>query len=364
MGNVVTSFRQEFSFLDHFKSGFNDLFRRTTSSGAVIPGLDGVRAIAAMLVLLAHSKFGPASAGATGVWIFFSLSGFLLFQPFANDQFKYHHRNFIAYLIRRIFRILPLYFMIVPLYVWLLWGGDWDRLLLHYTFERADWLFWTVKTELLFYLVLPLFAIGVFLFESKEAKLIFLSLLMIALWLATEQHRLVTITASNANTQFMVFVTPFVLGILLAQAQIRLTRATAIVLFYLSCLALVFLMLDTAWVQEIRFELFKIKGEKLAWQQRWLVYPICVVLIMAVANGGARWLEMQPLKAIGVAGYGFYLWHSLVINLFRRNEIVTDPAILFIVGGGITVVLAMVTYILIERPGIRIGRALARRVAQ
>ncbi|HEY8016746.1 MAG TPA: acyltransferase family protein, partial [Dongiaceae bacterium] len=41
--------------------------------------LDGVRAIAALMVLVSHSQWGPPAFGGSGVWLFFVLSGFLLF---------------------------------------------------------------------------------------------------------------------------------------------------------------------------------------------------------------------------------------------------------------------------------------------
>lgn len=44
--------------------------------------LDSVRGIAALLVVLEHTWWPFAGAGATGVWLFFALSGYLLTQPF------------------------------------------------------------------------------------------------------------------------------------------------------------------------------------------------------------------------------------------------------------------------------------------
>ena len=42
-----------------------------------IPGLDGIRAIAFLMVLLSHAGLGRSYTGGTGVSIFFFLSGFL-----------------------------------------------------------------------------------------------------------------------------------------------------------------------------------------------------------------------------------------------------------------------------------------------
>lgn len=43
-----------------------------------IPSLDGIRAVAVILVIISHSGFGHIVPGGLGVTIFFFLSGFLI----------------------------------------------------------------------------------------------------------------------------------------------------------------------------------------------------------------------------------------------------------------------------------------------
>src|SRR5690625_652203 len=45
-----------------------------------IPGLDGVRALAALLIVVYHSKIPGLSGGFFAVYVFFVLSGFLVVQ--------------------------------------------------------------------------------------------------------------------------------------------------------------------------------------------------------------------------------------------------------------------------------------------
>jgi peptidoglycan/LPS O-acetylase OafA/YrhL len=75
-----------------------------------LPGLDGIRAYAALIVISVHVfSFGEAAWGVTRVWAFFVVSGFLLFRPFVENDFRFTGRELGGYLVRRFFRIMPLY---------------------------------------------------------------------------------------------------------------------------------------------------------------------------------------------------------------------------------------------------------------
>src|SRR2546430_2063210 len=95
-----------------------------------IAGLDGLRAIAALAVFGVHlqqmtglkGSFGPFDVerllanGNTGVCLFFMLSGFLLSLPFYGSQAVLQHGSSgmgwsIGYAIRRIGRIVPVYYL-------------------------------------------------------------------------------------------------------------------------------------------------------------------------------------------------------------------------------------------------------------
>lgn len=105
---------------------------------ARIPVLDGIRGLAALLVIVHHFGFGTdpsyprwagrmlsyvASLGWTGVDLFFVLSGFLITGILLDAKGSEHYfRNFYA---RRVLRIFPLYygvllltFLVLPLLGW------------------------------------------------------------------------------------------------------------------------------------------------------------------------------------------------------------------------------------------------------
>jgi peptidoglycan/LPS O-acetylase OafA/YrhL len=104
----------------------------TPSSGSRLPGIEGLRAIAAFSIVVYHTwaiaspsgagsfKLGPVNKLmpdlAFGVTLFFTLSGFLLYGPFAAALLRAGDRPSLAtYLKNRALRILPAYWVILLL---------------------------------------------------------------------------------------------------------------------------------------------------------------------------------------------------------------------------------------------------------
>src|SRR3984893_14550966 len=109
---------------------------------AKFPALDGVRALAAISVVafhveqLGYGQFGPAERVVghlnSGVVLFFLLSGFLLYRPFVVARAEGGHVATRAYLVRRLMRIVPAYWLaLIALSIWPglpgFYGGSWLR---------------------------------------------------------------------------------------------------------------------------------------------------------------------------------------------------------------------------------------------
>ncbi len=158
--------------------------------------LDGWRAVSILLVLAGHwFPIGPKSWGlngavaATGMVIFFNLSGFLITRLLLADD------NVLSFLIRRIFRIVPLaYLAMIFLAVW--HGGDVSTLFANLLFfanlppqhlYSAGEHLWSLCVEMQFYFsiallvllfgrkglfALPLIALAVTLLRVHQGALI------------------------------------------------------------------------------------------------------------------------------------------------------------------------------------------------
>lgn len=195
-----------------------------------LPVLDGLRAIACLGVLIYHLNvisagigvWGPVynihdivgtltfisqalgNSGHSGIYLFFVLSGFLLFLPYAKSLlFDSPWPSLRRFYLRRIFRIVPAYYatvFLVALFLHpaFLHASHWHDLWLLLTFRmglslsgQLNGVFWTLAIEFQFYLLLPILAwlFGLIVCRGsinwRMSKLFFCLLMMIVWGLLT-----------------------------------------------------------------------------------------------------------------------------------------------------------------------------------
>jgi peptidoglycan/LPS O-acetylase OafA/YrhL len=172
---------------------FFDRFRRTTSSSAYIPQLDGLRFLAIFLVVVQmhithyidEKVFGSdwinknfltsfVMEGLFGVYLFFMISGFILALPFARSYLLGEKKVSLKnYYLRRLTRLEPPYIIALTLFfvvlVVLLKKYSFTDLLPHYLaslfychnliyhkFSLVLPVAWTLEIEVQFYVLAPL----------------------------------------------------------------------------------------------------------------------------------------------------------------------------------------------------------------
>jgi peptidoglycan/LPS O-acetylase OafA/YrhL len=77
-----------------------------------IPALDGLRAIAVMLVLFTHANFFLGSNGFLGVDMFFVISGFLITTLLLEENKKRNKISLKAFYVRRTLRLFPALYLL------------------------------------------------------------------------------------------------------------------------------------------------------------------------------------------------------------------------------------------------------------
>jgi peptidoglycan/LPS O-acetylase OafA/YrhL len=369
--------------------------------------LDTIRAVAALLVVVNHTTLmgGPYYAqgnlspgslvlngsGSGGVSLFFVLSGFLIAGPFLRTLLDGELApDTRKYLMRRATRIFPAYWVALLAVVLLIPqpnGIEWWQIPLHAVLlqslvpgqtELLLVVAWSLCIELAFYVFVPIAAAVVRRFRSTGIDINALAAGVLALWVASLVWSIVVSILFPDPTggagQVLRFALPktiarFLPGLLvfLALTQEAANRGGAWALYRRVVrrpwlpLALAF----AAWL-----------GGSLAHQSPWLVVNDLGIYLFAIAGGfvlatacqGLSWMApvVRVLAPIGVISYGIYLWHWIAISTLIRNDAVPAPGsgpvryfAHLIVAVGITLVLGLASWLLIERPFLRRGRVSA-----
>src|SRR5438270_715541 len=82
-----------------------------------LPALDGLRAVAALLVVLFHARITGFANGSIGVHVFFVLSGFVSASILLEQSGRSRRIDCRRFYRRRALRLLPAYFSVVILCV-------------------------------------------------------------------------------------------------------------------------------------------------------------------------------------------------------------------------------------------------------
>lgn len=286
--------------------------------------LHGLRGLAAMSVVLAHSRDLLALpveglSGSVGVMLFFALSGFLMGYLYLEQRASFE--NVLAYARARVARIYPLFALVCVLaaIVYAIRGGftfqmSPARLVQHLLLFGDAETIWTISTECQFYaLFILLWLAHSRLGHHRDAWLAAICLTIIAgLWLLGFPGGRIEITG-----YLQIFLTGMLAALTfrnLPQVRVAPFAGPALLLLLLVVLvayANVFSYYDT-WEE---------------YRAMWLVTTMGL-LVLAAALGTKSWtgrlLGSKPLKTLGDWSYGIYLLHAPWLWVFNH---VVDPAV-------------------------------------
>jgi exopolysaccharide production protein ExoZ len=340
-----------------------------------------LRAVAALAVAAHHvqldfaTRLGLPAAlpdlnlGAAGVDVFFVISGFVM--VYASEPLFGRADGPRLFWLRRLIRIVPLYWAVTSLYLALtvllpeLAASRYSPALiaasyLFYPFPREDGVMqpvaglgWTLNYEMFFYLV---FGLGL-MFRRTAAVVGVAGALILAVALGWTGGPLPGALGFWTDPIILEFVFGMMLA-LAVRAGWRLRPATAVFLMGAGLLAL-------ALALPMRMVMGLPRG--LAWG-----IPVAIFVAGAVL-GDFRRSEgalARGLSAIGDASYSLYLLHPLVIRFFRElwSQGLIDPAAwpwtYAALALGSSIAAALVSYRLFERPVTRALQALFARPAR
>lgn len=369
---------------------------------ARFPHFDALRAIAAMTVVLFHvgvvlEGFKHETLGRyitqlnVGVAVFFVISGFLLYRPFAQARFEGKPMPpVIPYAIRRVFRIFPAFWIALTFTaIWLELPEVFDRPGIHYfllqAYDRTTLTTglghgWTLTIELSFYAALPLLALlirrlpaaTVRQFVLSEGALLVLMVVAALAWrIPQTDTRGPFILFTPEIATLPAFLDHFAFGMGLAVASVALAgrakqpwpvrlveRASWIP--WVAAVGLWVLLCNIG-------EGFGVaEGETRRHELRGAV-AVCLLLpaVFGLEAGGVvrRFMANRVVQWIGLISYSLYLWHVAFARKIadsqldeNTNWVVAAAAIL-----AVSIVVAAGSYYVIERPMQRLSRRLAGR---
>ena len=324
-----------------------------------VPALDGVRAVAVVLVIALHAWGHPAGAG-LGVDVFFVLSGFLITCLLLEENQATGAISLRAFYKRRILRILPAAYVYVAAALLAsaagvfpgtggpgaVFGGAAAGIA--YVTNVVIWLrglgavapafrhLWSLAEEEQFYLLWPL--------------------LLIALMRRARPWRgvvgvLLFVAAMSGVRQVLLWQT--------GASAVRLWYApdTRIESIAVGCLAALSFhrglvsdrLLRFAWLPGLLVCIAVVSmppyDGRLLFAGPLAVFPIgCALVIVAIAAGVCpvgKPLSLPPVRGLGRISYGVYLWHYAPVIYWGTT------------GVPVAIVLAALSYRVVERPLLR-----------
>jgi peptidoglycan/LPS O-acetylase OafA/YrhL len=332
--------------------------------------LDGLRAISILLVMCNHMEGGPPIInGSIGVDIFFAISGFLITNILLIEFEEFGDISLKAYFVKRVFRIFPLYFTTIFIYVIASFAvnkimHDGSKLIDLYEafpylitvneefmFNEKNTLFgqaWSVGIGEKFCLLWP----QLFLFFNTKRKIIYYVIV-------------------GAIIAFIIFIAPSGLterGYSRAYFELIFASFMTIVIWRYKAASMRLFAGNSAFFVvcgAVLYYIFRF-GDLLNILVSVIATFTIISLHISPEQRLACLLSFKPLVFLGKLSYGVYLIHVLAIHfvaaVLDRFSWALPWSLRFLVALIVSMAASYVLRVTIERPMVAFGRSQAKRL--
>lgn len=346
-----------------------------------ITGLDGIRAIAVIMVLAYHLKLALFKSGFLGVTVFFVLSGYLITGILISEVEEEGTIDLKNFWLRRIRRLVPAVMSMAVVIIFVsavvnriiftkgckdflasvLGFNNWWQIFNKVSYFEAAGVpspfthCWSLAIETQFYLIYPLILLGIYklvksreegrakrglLFAGVTLLLALISVILMIVLFDPQQDASRVYYGTDTRAFSLLF------GALLAilwEYRMVPRRLSASVNMVLGTVSLVVLIMMT----------MTISGSSNFWYRGGqFVGTILTVLVIYAVSGRKTWLSRflsnPVLKWIGDRSYSIYLWHYPIILLISKG--IKASWWITLIELVLSVVLAELSYRFIETP--------------
>lgn len=339
-----------------------------------IPGLNGIRAVSVLIVLLTHMGLEHIIPGGFGVTVFFFISGFLITRLLIAEHEVKGSIKLKQFYMRRFIRLYPaLLFMVfgtIFLYYMFGWGGPKPLETLSAVFYgtniyqvtvRMDgdapfmpWThLWSLAVEEHFYLIFPALLVLLRGKWNRILKVAFFMLMAVLLWRTYIYSQTTLPVASYTYMMTDTRIDSLLWGCVLS-LMLHVTGSTKNVSWLIGYLPVAaaltsllasFLIRDEAFRYTARFSLqglalFILFLNLFFWDKFSWVISI---------------LEWKPLAWFGTVSYALYLWHVPVIDMCIRY--IGEGASAYLASLGISIYAAAFSYYIVEKRFLTLRKA-------
>lgn len=333
-----------------------------------IPSLDGIRAVAFLLVFFHHGFLGGIIPGGFGVTTFFFLSGYLITTLLRMEAERKGQINLKLFYLRRVLRIFP------PLYISVAFGAVLAHFILKVSVNpRAivaqllhcsnymmiilgldapppgTGVLWSLAVEEHFYLLFPITYIGLRKFApnkpNAQAGILAIVCAAVLAWrivlmyfLHVDKWRVTLATDTRLDGILFGCIMAIWANPILDRPRISDFRLAVVAAFAFVLMLVVFVIPGDDYRESFRYT-----------AQSVLLFPLFVAAIRLPKYFPFTLLNLAPVRFLGVLSYSLYLFHDAVMEAVRHfvdlPQVARDCISL-----PVSILVALVLYYAIERP--------------
>lgn len=346
-----------------------------------ITGLDGIRAIAVIMVLAYHLKLALFKSGFLGVTVFFVLSGYLITGILISEAEEEGTIDLKNFWLRRIRRLVPAVMSMAVVIIFVsvvvnriiftkgckdflasvLGFNNWWQIFNKVSYFEAAGVpspfthCWSLAIETQFYLIYPLILLGIYklvksrgegranrglLFAGVTLLLALISVILMIVLFDPQQDASRVYYGTDTRAFSLLF------GALLAilwEYRMVPRRLSASVNMFLGSVSFAVLLVMT----------IAINGSSNFWYRGGQFFGTILTVLMVYAVSGrktwlSRFLSNPVLKWMGDRSYSIYLWHYPIILLISKG--IKASWWITLIEIVLSVVLAELSYRFIETP--------------